>query len=158
MDLAELPPSPTPSCSSKLSDTEKRILEPYEDDHELEEGEIREERPSVEAPTEEIEWCEGTINTLTVTKENNTALHLEYCKKSGEIRLQAEGEFAVSYEDFLQYIDEVTGNYRKKQVLDQFERMEQEREDEFDDICFYSLMIITAFAAVMITTFMALYA
>jgi hypothetical protein len=158
MDLAELPPSPTPSCSSKLSDTEKRVLEPYEDDHELEEGEIHEERPSVEAPTEEIEWCEGTINSLTVTKENKTALHLEYCKKSGEIRLQAEGEFAVSYEDFLQYIDEVTGNYRKNQMKDEFERIEQERDEEFDDICFYSLMVMVFTVGIMLSIFMAIYA
>jgi hypothetical protein len=157
--MEQLPPSPTPSCSSKLSDTEKRVLEPYDDDHEVEEGEIVEERPVLEGGAgantvaEEIQWCEGSINSLTVTKENHTAIQLQYCKESGEIRIQTDSEFAVSYEDLVQYLDEVTGNTRKKQLKDAFERLEEERDEEFDDICFYSMMIITFTVALILSVF-----
>jgi hypothetical protein len=47
----------------------------------------------------------------------------------------------------------VTGNTRKKQLKDAFERLEEERDEEFDDICFYSMMIITFTVALILSVF-----
>jgi hypothetical protein len=158
MDLAELPPSPTPSCSSRLSDTEKRVLEPAEDDHEsLEEGEIPENQVPHTIISEDIQWCSGKVNSLTVTKEDQEVITIEYCTESGDVKIQTSGDFTMPYDDFVQYLEEVSGNYRKKQLKDEIDRIEEERENEFEELCFYTFMVLFFGVAMLTMLFIAKY-